>query len=191
MKRLREKNINTSEFHNACWKDGEHHFDNVRMRAFTDYINKDNSVCDLGAGMFGFGQYYLENVGLAKITAVDFSTVARDKVLKRCPAINYIVADIFDNGLPSGMFDVVGSSEVIEHLDEPLKLVEEMNRLTKKGGLMIVGTVDTNCENAKKRDYPDHVFSFTEKELEGFFKPFGTTKFEKVGDYDFVYCIKK
>jgi SAM-dependent methyltransferase len=41
---------------------------------------------------------------------------------------------------PSGSFDAITTFEVIEHLKEPLRLLEECRRILKPGGVLMIGT---------------------------------------------------
>jgi len=49
-----------------------------------------------------------------------------------------IVSDITSIPMPDESFDAVMCTEVIEHVPDPLKAVEELKRLLKKGGTLIL-----------------------------------------------------
>ena len=67
--------------------------------------------------------------------AVDQSEAAR----KYCPEAELRNSDIENNGIPypDNFFDVVYSKSVIEHFHYPERLVKEMFRILKPGGLAI------------------------------------------------------
>lgn len=50
--------------------------------------------------------------------------------------------DIFKNRFPSNYFDVVTLWDVLEHVPDPAKTLDEVNRILKKGGLLIVNYPD-------------------------------------------------
>lgn len=191
MKKLTDINVNSPEQSDVSWKmENTHKFDVQRMEAVRKYIKDGDKICDLGGGMFGFGQYYLEIGGIGEVTTVDFSPYAKEVVTKRCPKINYITGNILDTKLPSESFDVVGATEVIEHMEEPKDLAKEMARLVKKGGVIVIGTVDPDCEDAKLNHckYPEHLWQFTKEDLLAILEPYGEVTYERVGDYDHVVC---
>lgn len=191
MHRLREENINTPEHFNEIWVEGIHYFDRVRMEAFTDYVKNGQTVLDVGAGLFSWGEYLLSQRRSVTVYAVDFSPTAQEIAQQRFPSINYVLSDIA-KGLPwaDGYFDVVGSGEVIEHMEEPDKFAEEMARVCCSDGMIIIGTVDTESEDAKKIIYPEHVWEFTSEDLIDLLSPYGKTRYKVVGNYHFVYCHK-
>lgn len=192
MKRLRTNNINTPDHFDQEWKDpSQYRWDSVRMRALTFGVVNGNKVLDVGAGLFGACEYISSQTNLkCELHCVDFSSTAHDIVVKKCPEINFKIGRIEELDYPDDSFDCVICGEVIEHMEDPEGLVKELARVCKQGGLISLGTVDTNCSNARKLEYPEHLWEFTPDDLIGFFKPFGNTQYTTVGDYHFIYCKK-
>ena len=196
MKRLAAENINTPEHFDRIWgleMQSLHYFDHVRMRAFTNYVRPGTRVLDVGAGVFGWSEYLLTvaNVKLVDAHAVDFSPVAVETVKARCPDLSIQVGDALDLPFSDEHFDLVGSGELIEHMESPGALVQEMSRVTRPNGLMIIGTVDPNCPDAVAHGtYPEHLWEFTPGELLALVEPHGKSWYQRVGNYDFVYCRK-
>lgn len=52
--------------------------------------------------------------------------------------IDYLVCDALQLSLPDNSFDLVIAAEVLEHVGHPEKLMEEMARVLKPGGILIV-----------------------------------------------------
>ncbi len=79
----------------------------------------------------------------AILTATDFSPKMLERAEKNCAAWPDIVfrrADITALDFPDGSFDKVVAGNVLHLLDEPLKALGELDRVTKRGGLLIIPT---------------------------------------------------
>lgn len=77
------------------------------------------------------------------LTATDFSVKMLKKAEKNCDAfdnISFMQADITALPYPDGSFDKVVAGNVIHLLDNPLKALDEMNRVCKDGGTLIIPT---------------------------------------------------
>jgi 2-polyprenyl-3-methyl-5-hydroxy-6-metoxy-1,4-benzoquinol methylase len=112
----------------------------------------------------------------AEIWAADI--LPRPAELK--PEIGWIQGDL-NNALPSpdGSFDVIVSSEVIEHLENPRAMYRDLFRLLKPGGLLIVTTPNQESirslaalvtagyfVNFSDNCYPAHITALLRKDLE-------------------------
>lgn len=79
-------------------------------------------------------------------------------------------------------FDAVTSFHVIEHLDNPIKLVGEIHRVLKRGGFTVLVTPNRKrvtqiiykfLTKTKEYKYPfnlDHIFEFTQSDLQKLFR---------------------
>lgn len=96
-------------------------------------IKSGDHFLDIGCGRGEFLAGFIK-CGV-KGYAVDQSAAA----LKYCPQAELRNADIENDGIPypDGFFDVVYSKSVIEHFHYPERLVKEMYRVLKPGGLAI------------------------------------------------------
>lgn len=204
MKRLATENINTPDHFDEVWQmEGTHSFDRVRMEAFTDYVRPGMRVLDVGAGMYGWAEYLLSvarytvpngaSAMAVEAHAIDFSPIAVAVVSERCPALRYIRGNVLRMPYEDNYFDIVGAGELIEHMEAPGALVHEMARITEPSGLIIIGTVDPNCEDSirNKVEYPEHLWQFMPNDLWTLVAPYGDAHYKRVGNYDFVYCQKK
>lgn len=119
---------------------------NVKDRPLTEYpqllasylfkrydIKNGAYFLDIGCGRGEFLKGFI-NSGV-KGFAVDQSAA----VTKYCPEAELRISDIENEGIPypDNFFDVVYSKSVIEHFYYPERLVREMNRVLKPGGLAI------------------------------------------------------
>lgn len=96
-------------------------------------IRKGDNLLDIGCGRGEFLKGFV-NCGV-KGHAVDQSSAAR----KYCPEAELRNSDIENDGIPypDNYFDVVYSKSVIEHFHYPERLIKEMYRVLKPGGLAI------------------------------------------------------
>ena len=95
------------------------------------------SICDLGCGN-GHISGRLAAVGY-DVTGVDASASGIEIARRTYPGVNFVHA-LIDRDLSLGQFDLVVSSDVIEHLYRPSDLLEAAVRLIKPGGKILVGT---------------------------------------------------
>lgn len=189
MKRLRKENINTPKHFDKIFSDEGNKFDVERQNYFVHKIKPGMKALDLGAGLYGFGHFYYEAQGSgAEIYAVDFSQYAKERTENLEPRVRYEIGDILNTRFEDGYFDLVGAGEVIEHIEKPQELITEMARLTKKGGLMLISTVDPDCEDSKGIEYPEHIWQFTKDDLLDLFKGYGQSEYSRIGNYDCVCC---
>ena len=96
-------------------------------------INPADRLLDIGCGRGEFLSGFID-CGVQGY-AVDQSVSAR----KYCPNAELRTSDIENDGIPypDGFFDVLYSKSVIEHFHYPERLVKEMHRVLKPGGLAI------------------------------------------------------
>lgn len=100
-------------------------------------------ICDLGCGN-GYLASILGRMG-HRVTGVDASPSGIEvaRAHHAAPNVDFACADLGApaiEGLPGGAYDMVVSSDVIEHLYRPDVLVSTSRRLLKPGGMLVVGT---------------------------------------------------
>jgi ubiquinone/menaquinone biosynthesis C-methylase UbiE len=99
------------------------------------------NVLEIGCGEGAFARLLAERG--ANVTAADFSPVAVEsasELLEDFPACRAIVADIEAIPFSDEEFDLVVSEETLEHVPHPRRGLEELVRVTKRGGRLIVTT---------------------------------------------------
>lgn len=96
-------------------------------------FNAADKLLDIGCGRGEFLSGFID-CGVQGY-AVDQSNSAR----KYCPTAELRTADIENDGIPypDCFFDILYSKSVIEHFHYPERLVREMYRVLKPGGLAI------------------------------------------------------
>ena len=131
-------NSNTRDYVNVIYNESERPLSEYPQKLaeylFQRYcITKGANLLDIGCGRGEFLKGFI-NLGVNGY-AVDKSSAVR----KFCPEAELRNSDIECDGIPypDNFFDVVYSKSVIEHFHYPERLVKEMYRVLKPGGLAI------------------------------------------------------
>ncbi len=150
-------------------------------------LPKGGKILDLGCGrgefLRGFIRCGLNGYG------VDLSSMAKSI----CPEAKNLQSDIENEPLPynDNSFDVVFSKSVLEHFYYPEKLVMEIYRVLKPGGLVI--TMVPDWESVYKTFYDDytHRTPFTLTSLKNIFSinGFDEVKVEKFRQLPFLWSL--
>ena len=173
---------------------------NEKDRPFTQYpdkltrylylrykLSKGAKILDLGCGrgefLRGFIRWGLSGYG------VDQSSIAKSV----CPEAKILQSDLKNKPLPydDNTFDVVFSKSVLEHFYYPEKLVIEIYRIIKPGGLVI--TMVPDWESIYKTFYEDytHRTPFTINSLKDIFliNGFDDIKVERFRQLPFLWSL--
>lgn len=197
MKRLRDgPQIDDAAYYEPLWNPKTNvrpFYDIERHKELSKKVRSGDTVIDIGAGVYGTVQYIVEHKKELKIFPIcyDQSHTARSTVTEQFPEIIYFIGDLPKTYLPSDSFDVVIAGEIIEHMEEPDKLAKELARICRPGGWISLSTVDTTSEDAIKHgEYPEHLWSFEDKDLIEMFSVYGFVDFLICGDYQVIHCRK-
>lgn len=109
-------------------------------RVFVEVVKKlegVRSICDLGCGN-GHISGRLAELGF-EVTGVDASRSGIQIARRAYPKAQFVEA-LIDRELKLGQFDLVVSSDVIEHMYRPSDLLEAAHAQLKPGGQILIGT---------------------------------------------------
>ncbi len=95
------------------------------------------SVLDGGSGGGHFSAEFVRRGAI--VTSLDVGEALLAQVAKRCESTR-VVGSLMDIPFADGTFDVVMSTEVIEHTPDPQRALRELARVVKPGGTLIVTT---------------------------------------------------
>ncbi|MCC7448767.1 MAG: class I SAM-dependent methyltransferase [Anaerolineae bacterium] len=117
-------------------------FSGVYERAFGPVlwdVVKNKTVLDLGCGQGGY-VLALANAGAAQVTGVDIQDgfafaqkLAQSQGYANVSFVQGTTGDFTDN-----MFDVTVSHDSFEHFEDPRAVLNEMVRVTKRGGYILI-----------------------------------------------------
>lgn len=138
-------------------------------------VQATDHVLDVGCGD---GTYiaYCSALG-AEVTFVDVDPAKVQEVqalLSDSPARAHgIVSDADPLPLPEAAFDKLIATEVLEHLEQPERLLEELYRVGKPGALYLLSVPSAASENVQKQlapeiyfTKPNHINIFTPEQFE-------------------------
>nr|WP_290693297.1 glycoside hydrolase family 99-like domain-containing protein [Halomonas sp. UBA3074] len=131
--------------------------------------NKD--VLDIACGE-GYGSHYLAQTAASVVGVdVDPATVEHAQATYSYPGLNYRQGDCAAIPLPDSSVDVVVSFETIEHHDRHEAMMEEIKRVLRPEGLLIISSPDKH-EYSEKPGYdnPYHVKELYKQEFEQLLK---------------------
>lgn len=101
-------------------------------------LNKESKILDVGCGEGYMKHFFDENEGKW------YGIECWKERAEICRDLGYEVVDIDVNNTefpyPDEYFDVIAASHVIEHLSNVEYTLKEMDRVLKKGGIMLVAT---------------------------------------------------
>jgi SAM-dependent methyltransferase len=149
------------------------------------YIYKKAKILDYGAGKGFLSEYISNRLGEGHIDCADFSEAGLENIRSllsgRSNFGDCILIKTFPIGAPDDFYDVIYFIETIEHLTDNFfhPTIEELKRLLKPGGILII-TTPNNEDLSKSTDRcPDcgcvfhrvqHIQSFTCDKLKNMFE---------------------
>ena len=135
-------------------------------------IPSDASICDVGCGSGqwlglmrkAYPQAKLHGFEINQDTAKVAADVARADVRS---------GDFFENGWESNQFDFITFWDVLEHVPEPTKVLQEVERLLKPNGLAVIIVPNFDCVYSKVFKqfwwallYDQHLHHFTPQSID-------------------------
>jgi ubiquinone/menaquinone biosynthesis C-methylase UbiE len=103
---------------------------------------KNKKVLDIACGE-GYGSALLAGAAL-EVTGMDIDTPTIDKAKEkyRLTNVSFRTGQVENIPFEAGLFDTVVSFETIEHITDHQQMMQEIRRVLKPGGLLIISTPD-------------------------------------------------
>lgn len=95
-------------------------------------------ILDIGCADGTLTQKIAEVVDAHDITGIDISRPAIEYARERHPQINFQIGNCYNLPFTEATFDLITFLEVIEHLDNPPRVFQEIKRCLKKGGYLVI-----------------------------------------------------
>ena len=163
-----------------------------RANLVKNILPESAKVLDIGCGQ-GWVLDYLQRMG-CEVTGVEVSEQAATHA-RQVLNLNILIGDVRDINLKPGDYDCVIIWHVLEHVKDPMGLLEHIKMLLKPEGILLVAVPDFASLESKTTnmgwfhlDVPRHLSHFEKHQLEQFFtrKGFHKLKFSNfVAEYDF------
>ena len=142
MKRHQEEDLNTAEFWDKFWS-GErgqyesHACPDVAFLLAHLTLGKQRTL-DVGCGTGRYFSWILSE----DLHGIEISPAAAEKARTVRPRAIVTVADVVKNPIPypTHHFDVVYCGEMLEHVEDPKRLVDELYRVTMPDGIVVMNT---------------------------------------------------
>jgi 2-polyprenyl-3-methyl-5-hydroxy-6-metoxy-1,4-benzoquinol methylase len=145
---------------------------NELLDEFEKY-RKTGKIIDVGCGI----GYFLDE---AKKRGWEvYGTEFTDEAVDICSAkgINLHQGKLDSSNYDSGMFDIITSFEVLEHINNPIEELNNFNHIIRKGGLVYLTTPNFNSLLRYRLKsaynvicYPEHLSYYTPRTLKKVFK---------------------
>jgi SAM-dependent methyltransferase len=116
------------------------------LRVF-ERLPRSVRILEIGAGGGFLGQQ-LSMLGFEHLTLTDFTATTLAELRTRAPGANVVEADASTLPFPDATFNVVVSSDVIEHLEPVEDHLAEVARVLQPGGLYLLKTPNRRLAEA-------------------------------------------
>lgn len=165
MKTFNKKNINTPEY----WNSHQTAVDfGLRQEKYAELAIGGFNIVELGCGLSPF----LSKAPFQVKVGVDYSPKTIYDAQKLYPDVEYIIGDCTNMPFPDKEFQVSVAGELIEHLEKPQELIDEMVRITKER--IIISTPHLEFDD------PEHLHEFDEQDLIKMLSPYGKVTCETI-----------
>lgn len=108
------------------------------LKSFEPFFNKNGNFLELGCHKGEFTKRFIEHFN--NITCVEASSEAIKVAKNKLPSSVKFYNDLFENVELSGKYDNIVLTHVLEHLDDPIKVLKRINDewLSEKGRFFLV-----------------------------------------------------
>jgi SAM-dependent methyltransferase len=109
------------------------------LLSYLERLDRNVQILEIGAGG-GFLLESLWQLGFRRLTGSDITVTALAEMSRRSASFTVVGADAESLPFVDGTFDVIISSDVIEHLTRPTNHLRDVHRVLKPGGRYLLKT---------------------------------------------------
>ena len=165
MIRLEQTNSNTREAYNKGWlkhynESGLDYSDIWRIKWLLGRFKK-GKLLDIGCGVSPLAEMASKKPD-TEIWAIDFADKFIE-LLKGKSKVNYVACDMNKLPFKDNEFDYVVLGEVLEHSEDPKKLIAEAGRVLKETGIMAISV--PNNETIENHQYTQHIWGISTEDI--------------------------
>lgn len=128
---------------------------NIQKDILSKIEKFSNSVCDMGCACGELTYLLQQSLPDCEVTGIDFSEAALEKAREQYPGIEFLQGDI--NSLKR-RFDTIFISNVLEHFEDPYKILTKLLCLTEKYLVVMVPYREDNLDAS-------HCYRFDENDF--------------------------
>lgn len=176
MKRLQKTNYNTPEHFDEIFQKKLNYREQERWEKLVKYFT-GGKFLDIGCLDSPLCVELNKKYPESEFWGLDYAPEVIKWLKQSFPYINYICADCMKMPFEDNYFDYIVAGELIEHLDNPERFIEEAIRILKPKGWLVLSTP---LEEGKKSlvDRKYHVWSFTSDDIENMLKKYGDVQID-------------
>ncbi len=143
------------------------------IKKLVDEKGDNLKVLDAGCG----DGFFLESLSEKhNVIGSDIAVRRLYRSIEKTKKVSLVASDCYNFSFKNESFDVVVGSELLEHVTYPEIIINEMMRVTKKGGSIIVSSPNENNWRLGRFatlrfpiTHKDHIYKITPKKLRKFF----------------------
>jgi SAM-dependent methyltransferase len=140
----------------------------MRYHFAAKYV-RDRIVLDVASGT-GIGTLFLRKSGAKACIGIELDHPSAVYAASAYPLCSFVRGDATQMCLGDGVVDVVVSFETIEHLQDPVRFLNECQRVLRPGGLLICSTPNHTVYGLWGQN-PYHIHEMTLKEFRHLIEP--------------------
>ena len=137
--------------------------DDPRVQAILKFLGdiEGKKILDVGCGKGRFSKILVDKK--AVVTGIDLSDKLLEVAKKNIEDVNFVIGSTTNLKFQDNLFDCIICIETLEHVPDTKKAVEEMLRVLKEGGKIII--IDKNKLSLHDKLFLPNIFIKKYKEL--------------------------
>jgi len=167
---------------NNWWFQGMAGFYRILLKKYLA-VKPNFHILDIGCGTGMIMKNVLSSFG--KVHGIDASPEAVEFCKDRALS-NVYCANAVETGLDSNTFDCITAFMIIEHIDDDVKFIKELERMCKKGGKVLISSSAFSALWSEHDDACEHMRRYSIKEFNSLIKSNSSFKILKLSYYNIV-----